>query len=116
LFEGHLRATADAGEIVRRALKALLNDLARKKFAATNGHLRAAPRLPTTATWGRRCRGVCAGGKATVDNIQLRSRAHNGYEADLEFGERRPGAEWAVHEAPVCYEAGTGIGSGPRSN
>jgi hypothetical protein len=27
-----------------------------------------------------------AGGKATVDNIELRCRAHNRYEADLYFG------------------------------
>jgi hypothetical protein len=26
------------------------------------------------------------GGPATVDNIQLRCRAHNGYEAELDFG------------------------------
>jgi 5-methylcytosine-specific restriction endonuclease McrA len=29
------------------------------------------------------------GGKATVDNIELRCRAHNGYEADLHFGSAR---------------------------
>jgi hypothetical protein len=29
------------------------------------------------------------GGKATVDNIELRCRAHNGYEADLHFGHAR---------------------------
>lgn len=32
-----------------------------------------------------------AGGEATVDNIQLRCRAHNGYEADLYFGSARSG-------------------------
>lgn len=32
-----------------------------------------------------------AGGKATVDNIELRCRAHNGYEAYLDFGSTRSG-------------------------
>ncbi len=31
-----------------------------------------------------------AGGKATPDNIQLRCRAHNGYEAERYFGRRTP--------------------------
>lgn len=30
------------------------------------------------------------GGEATVENIQLRCRAHNGYEANLYYGIRRP--------------------------
>lgn len=33
-----------------------------------------------------------AGGKATIENIQLRCRSHNGYEAELAFGESA--AEW----------------------
>ena len=32
------------------------------------------------------------GGPASVDNIQLRCRAHNGYEADLDFGRARRAA------------------------
>ncbi len=31
-----------------------------------------------------------SGGPPTVDNIQLRCRAHNGYEAELDFGPRDP--------------------------
>jgi len=141
----HAVPNGDTGEIMRRALKALLDDLARKKFAATKR-----PRKSRgTASDGRhvaaevkravwiRDRGRCAfvghterrcndrgwvefhhivayarGGKATVGNLQLRCRAHNGYEADLEFGERRPGGEWAVKEAPACYEAGSRTRSG----
>ena len=49
---------------------------------------------------GRRCdarrflefhhlRPLAVGGKATVDNIQLRCRAHNRYEADLFYGPMR---------------------------
>jgi hypothetical protein len=31
------------------------------------------------------------GGRATTDNIQLRCRAHNSYEADVFYGRRLPG-------------------------
>jgi hypothetical protein len=31
-----------------------------------------------------------SGGPPTMENIELRCRAHNAYEADLEFGPRRP--------------------------
>ena len=37
------------------------------------------------------------GGEATTDNIELRCRAHNQYEADLFFGDH-----WAVREVPFC--------------
>jgi len=32
----------------------------------------------------------CTGGEPTVDNIELRCRAHNGYEAELYFGLHKP--------------------------
>ena len=35
-----------------------------------------------------------AGGKATVDNLELRCRAHNGYEAERFFG----------HEVPLLFK------------
>ena len=41
-----------------------------------------------------------AGGLAVVENIQLRCRAHNQYEAELFFGER-----FLVREQPACYSA-----------
>ena len=44
-----------------------------------------------------------AGGAATVDNIQLRCRAHNGYEASLFFGPEGPEV---VREGQPVY-AGT---------
>jgi hypothetical protein len=58
---------------------------------------RDAGRCAFTARSGRRCNGrrflelhhvipVAAGGRPTVENIQLRCRAHNGYEVDLFFG------------------------------
>jgi hypothetical protein len=37
------------------------------------------------------------GGQATVDNIELRCRAHNAYEAELSFG------SFVVREEPVEY-------------
>jgi hypothetical protein len=49
------------------------------------------------------------GGRATVDNIQLRCRAHNGYEVDLFFG---PGKRWvkrrAGKEVSMATRSGTG--------
>jgi hypothetical protein len=44
------------------------------------------------------------GGEASVDNIQLRCRAHNAYEADLFYGPRHP------PDGPIA--TGVGIGSG----
>ncbi len=41
-----------------------------------------------------------AGGVATADNIQLRCRAHNGYEAERYFGRRFPSG---VREARTPY-------------
>ncbi len=35
-------------------------------------------------------RPYAAGGESTADNIQLRCRAHNGYEAERYFGRRTP--------------------------
>lgn len=63
---------------------------------------------------GRRCEGrgflefhhvipYAMGGETTVENLQLRCRAHNGYEADLFFG---PGPQWdsdVVRESAAVY-------------
>jgi hypothetical protein len=62
--------------------------------------LRDGGRCGFVATNGRRCREggllefhhvkpYAEGGPATVGNIELRCRPHNGYEADLHFGPRR---------------------------
>jgi hypothetical protein len=126
--------------IVDRALTALLEDLATKKFAATERHraggapannsrhipasvkravwLRDGGRCAFTSAAGRRCnaRGFlefhhvapfAAGGRATADNIQLRCRAHNAYEADLYFrsGEFKVGL---VRESGATYGHGLG--------
>ena len=116
---GHVVPRGDIGEVIDRALTALLTDLRRKKTAATDRprHARIAdagsrhiPAHVRRAVWHRdggqcafvaksgvRCTArkavefhhvhpYAAGGEATVDNIQLRCRPHNGYEAGLFFG------------------------------
>lgn len=47
------------------------------------------------------------GGEATVENISLRCRAHNVYEAELLFGPHEPG----VRETPAVYTARTCSGT-----
>jgi hypothetical protein len=50
------------------------------------------------------CARFAAGGEATFENIELRCRAHNAYEAELYYGPSRPiGGEGVVREAPVRY-------------
>jgi hypothetical protein len=79
------RTSGDVPAAVRREVAA--RDANRCAFVAKNG---------------RRCEETrflefhhvvprAAGGEATVDNIQLRCRAHNGHEVDLFFG---PGKRW----------------------
>jgi hypothetical protein len=77
--------------------------------------LRDGGRCAFVGQQGRRCveRGFlefhhvkpfAAGGPATVDNIQLRCRAHNAYEADLYFGPREPsGGEGVAREPAVRW-------------
>jgi hypothetical protein len=113
----HAIPDGDVAEIFDRALQLLVEDLARKKVAATtrpraskgtDPHSRDLPAWLLRAVWVRDC-GRCAyvsvagrrcsargglefhhacpyteGGKATLENIQLRCRAHNLYEM-IEF-------------------------------
>jgi hypothetical protein len=51
-----------------------------------------------------------AGGDPTVDNIELRCRAHNAYEADLFYGPRRADAD-QVGETRAVYLAGSCVDS-----
>jgi hypothetical protein len=116
---GHAVPSGDLAQIVDRALTVLIDELLRRKFAATphprrnrgqaedSDHIPAdvrraayvkdAGRCSFVSTDGRRCgerRFIefhhviprAADGKATVENIQLRCRAHNGHEVDLFFG------------------------------
>jgi hypothetical protein len=132
----HAIPSGDTAQVIDRALTALLEDLARKKLAATDrprpspgleAGSRHVPAGVKRAVWirdggrcafvghgGRRCGetafvefhhvdSFARGGPATIGNIELRCRAHNAYEADLEFGRRRPGGEWVVHEPAGRY-------------
>jgi len=131
----HQVPDGDLGQVIDRALTALLKDLTRQKFAATDRPRESAVDRPHTSrdyesqggvagsrhipaevrrtVWtrdggqcafvahnGRRCTERAflefhhvvpygAGGEATVENIQLRCRAHNGYEAERYFGGRK---------------------------
>lgn len=109
-------------EVFRRSLKLLVEDLASKKFAATESpsdspgqadgsrHIpawvkrivwvRDGGRCAFVAVNGRRCEARralefhhvdphAAGGKPVPENIQLRCRAHNLYEAELFYGPLR---------------------------
>jgi len=116
----HAIPTGDAAEVIDRALTALLENLARKKFAVTDRPRAGGGTAPGTrhiaakvrrAVW-LRDGGACAfvsksgrpcnerafiefhhvepygvGGEATVENIELRCRAHNAFESDLFYGQ-----------------------------
>jgi len=117
----HAVPNGDMAEVIDRALTVLLEDLARKKFAATarpkpkqvvtaSSKSRHIPARVKRAVWlrdggrcafvgkgDRRCkergflefhhvRPYAVGGAATENNIQIRCRAHNAYEADLFYG------------------------------
>jgi hypothetical protein len=58
-----------------------------------------------------------AGGPPTVENIQLRCRAHNGYEADLFYGpgKRRTHGD-VVRNGRAIYERVTMPGTGPGTS
>jgi hypothetical protein len=117
----HTIPDGDIAAVFDRALTRLLQDLQRKRFAATsqprdavpgNAGSRHIPAGVRRAVWqrdGGRCafvgsRGRCAehgflefhhvmpfaaGGAATVENIELRCRAHNAYETSLFFAAKK---------------------------
>lgn len=125
----HAVPDGEIAELIDRALIALLEDIARKKFGATehprtgaapgpaSRHIPAAVRRTVwlrdggrccfMGSNGRRCdaRGflefhhvepVAAGGPPTSENIQLRCRAHNSYEAQLYFDPA------SLHDGGTC--------------
>ncbi len=139
----HQIPDGDVGQIIDRALSALLEDLAKKKLAATDRPRasrgidhgsRTIPAAVKRDVWlrddgrcafigknGHRCAEGgflelhhvvphAAGGAPTVDNIQLRCRAHNGYEAELYFGRRSAG----VKEPRAHYSVQTEYRLEPR--
>jgi hypothetical protein len=83
---------------VRRAVSR--RDVGRCAFVGTNGR-----RCETRAFLEfHHVIPYAMGGEATVENIQLRCRAHNGYEAGLFYGqgEHRDGGD-SVREGPASY-------------
>jgi hypothetical protein len=88
---------------VRREVAA--RDAGRCRFVSRDGHRCAETRFLEF----HHVVPVARGGRATVDNIQLRCRAHNGYEVDLFFG---PGKRWvkrrAAKEVSTATRSGTG--------
>ena len=117
----HTLPTGDPAVIFSRALRLLVDELERRKTAATdrpqparraNGASRHIPAAVKRTVWqrdGGRCafegaHGRCAetgflefhhvvpfavGGETSAGNVQLRCRAHNGYEAEQYFGRER---------------------------
>jgi len=139
----HQIPDADPAAVFDLALTALLQDLAKKKVAATDRPrerrnlvvgARHIPAEVKRAVWlrdggrcvfvgrnGRRCTEqgflefhhvtpYAAGGQPTVDNIQLRCRAHNGYEAELDFGPRTPSV---VREQRSSYSSPDQVATPP---
>jgi hypothetical protein len=116
----HAVPSGDEAEVIDRALTALLEELARKKFAdtdrprASRGGAARWPYVPAKVrreVWvrdagrcafisddGRRCEArrfiqfhhVIPRCKPTPDKIQLRCAQHNGHEADRYYGPREP--------------------------
>ena len=95
----HQIPNGDLSAVFDRALTALLKELAKNKLAATErprasrGTARGSRHIPAEvkrAVWRRDGHVVpyAVGGPATVENIQLWCRAHNGYEAERNFGPR----------------------------
>jgi len=139
----HAIPTGDDAAILDRALSALLADLARKKFAATENPRpspgsapgsRHVPAEVKRTVWlrdlgrcafvgenDRRCgervflefhhvKPYAVGGEATTENVQLRCRRHNDYEARAYFGRVSPnGGSGLVREgaAPPPTRSGT---------
>ena len=115
--------TALLGDLARQKLAATARPRGSRGSAPGSRHvpanvkravwLRDGGRCAFVANNGRRCaaRGFlefhhitphAAGGEPTAGNIQLRCRAHNGYEAEVYFGPRQPAA---VRDARASYEA-----------
>jgi hypothetical protein len=135
----HAIPEGDTDAIIHRALRLLVKDISRKKFAATTRPgkarkidkesrtvpasvrrvvwVRDAARCAFVAKDGRPCgergflefhhvRPFAEGGEATVGNIQLRCRAHNGHEADMFYGASRRGRMEGRMEGMADVSAG----------
>ena len=119
----HQIPDGDLDQVLSLALTVLMEELARQKYAATDRPpgavwLRDGGRCAFGGASGRRCAATgflefhhvkphAAGGASTIDNIQLRCRAHNAYEAELYFG---PLTLAGVRETPTGYSVRTELG------
>ncbi len=135
----HAVPSGDVAAIIDRALTALLDDLARSRVSdertgrAPSAGSRHIPARVKRAVWlrdggqcafvargGRRCSGraflefhhlrpFAVGGEATIENVELRCRAHNAYEAGLFYGPLRDVSRVQESSAPyVSVEARSG--------
>jgi hypothetical protein len=95
---------------VKRAV--WLRDLGRCAFVGTNDR-RCAERGFMEF---HHVRPYAAGGEATVGNIQLRCRSHNGYEARLFFGQARPNGGNAPGGSRLVREQAAPPGSRPLAH
>lgn len=138
----------DLAEIIDRGLTLLLEDLARKKFAATarprpareaalaTRHVPAHVKRTVWLRDGAQCaflsgerrrrrergflefhhvRPHAVGGKTSVDNIELRCRSHNAYEAEQYYGRRfvppaKHETDVPLFMAPTRPDAGVQLG------
>ena len=130
----HQIPSGDIAEIFERGLDALIPQLEKVRFAASDKPRRHGPRVSadprhipahvTEAVWkrdggqctyesesGHRCQErkfiqfdhileVARGGESTVDNLRLRCRAHNQFEAERTFG-----VEFMRHKRAAAAEA-----------
>jgi hypothetical protein len=136
----HAVPTGDTAEIIDRALTALLEQLARKKFAKTDRPRASRGTAPGSRDVAAKVRravairdgGVCVfvgkggrrcneraflefhhldpygmGGEPTVENIELRCRAHNNYEAELFYGRPQPTRSGTSAPRPRMATAGS---------
>lgn len=130
----HAVPSGDVAAIFDRALTALLDDLARTSVARGRDRTvgpgsRHIPSRVKRAVWlrdggqcafvargGRRCSGraflefhhlrpFAVGGEATIENIELRCRAHNAYEAGLFYGPLRDVSRVQESSAPYVSVA-----------
>jgi hypothetical protein len=149
----HAVPNGDPGEIFDRGLTALLKELERKKFAASDrprvgrdskpavrpdGETRTIPAAVKRAAWerdggrcayvgdtGQRCTATAflefhhvipyaRGGPPTVENIRLLCQAHNGYEAQLDYGRHELVPGRVRRSAGAQQQGGTAVkGPGP---
>jgi hypothetical protein len=125
-------------QLQRRKASAARHPHRARAVAPASRHIPAAVRRAVWARDGGRCafrgpggrcgetafvefhhvRPFAAGGGATIDNIELRCRAHNQYEADLFFGEpvvvRESRADYGT-SGPAAWPVITSRASGRRS-